>query len=45
MVCVLVTVNVCVYVGEGLRLSFATPNPFVLTNKSCLNEPTVPFNH
>ena len=29
-------VNVCVYVGEGLRRSFATPDPFVLTNKICL---------
>ena len=33
-----VSVNVCVYV-EGLRRSFATPNPFVLTNKICLNQP------
>ena len=24
--------------GEGLRCSFATPNPFVLTNKICLNQ-------
>ena len=24
--------------GEGLRRSFATPNPFVLTNKICLNQ-------
>ena len=32
-------VNVCVYVGEGLRRSFATPDPFVLTNKICLNQP------
>ena len=32
-----VSVNVCVYV-EGLRHSFATPNPFVLTNKICLNQ-------
>ena len=31
-------VNVCVYVGEGLRRSFATPDPFVLTNKICLNQ-------
>ena len=31
-------VNVCVYVGEGLHRSFATPNPFVLTNKICLNQ-------
>ena len=31
-------VNVCVYVGEGLRRSFATPNPFELTNKICLNQ-------
>ena len=31
-------VNVCVYVGEGLRCSFATPNPFVLANKICLNQ-------
>ena len=31
-------VNVCVYVGEGLRCSFATPDPFVLTNKICLNQ-------
>ena len=31
-------VNVCVYVGEGLRRSFATPNPVVLTNKICLNQ-------
>ena len=29
---------VCVYVAEGLRRSFATPNPFVLTNKICLNQ-------
>ena len=37
---VFVSVNVCVYydVGEGLRRSFATPNPFVLTNKICLNQ-------
>ena len=27
-----------VYVGEGLRHSFATPDPFVLTNKVCLNQ-------
>ena len=31
-------VNVCVYVGDGLRRSFATPDPFVLTNKICLNQ-------
>ena len=31
-------VNVCVYVGEGLRHSFAMPDPFVLTNKICLNQ-------
>ena len=31
-------VNVCMYVGEGLRRSFATPNPFVFTNKICLNQ-------
>ena len=24
--------------GEGLCSSFATPNPFVLTNKMCLNQ-------
>ena len=24
--------------GEGLHLSFATPNPFVLSNKICLNQ-------
>ena len=30
---VFVSVNVCVYVGEGLPRSFATPNPFALTNK------------
>ena len=30
--------NVCVYVGEGLRRSFATPDPFILTNKICLNQ-------
>ena len=24
--------------GEGLCHSFATPNPFVLTNKLCLNQ-------
>ena len=24
--------------GEGLHRSFATPNPFVLTNKICLNQ-------
>ena len=28
----------CVYVGEGSGLSFAMPNPFVLTNKICLNQ-------
>ena len=28
----------CVYVGEGLRRSLATPDPFVLTNKICLNQ-------
>ena len=33
-------VNVCVYVGEGLRRSFAKPNPFVLTHKICLNQIT-----
>ena len=32
------SVNGCVYVGEGLRRSFATPDPFVLTNKICLNQ-------
>ena len=26
--------------GEGLRRSFAKPNPFVLTNKICLNQGT-----
>ena len=31
-------VNVCVYVGEGLRHSVATPDPFVLINKICLNQ-------
>ena len=31
-------VNVYVYVGEGLRRSFAMPDPFVLTNKICLNQ-------
>ena len=31
-------VNVCVYVGEGLRRSLATPDPFVLTNIICLNQ-------
>ena len=31
-------VNVCVYVGEGLRRSFATPDPFVSTNKISLNQ-------
>ena len=25
-------------VGEGLHRSFATPDPFVLTNKICLNQ-------
>ena len=25
-------------IGEGLRRSFATPNPFVLTNNICLNQ-------
>ena len=35
---VFVSVNVCVYVGEGLRRSFATPNPFALTKKICLNQ-------
>ena len=34
----LLGVNVCVYIGEGLRRSFATPDPFVLTNKICLNQ-------
>ena len=41
LVCVLVSVNMSVYkvyVGEGLRRSFATPNPFVLTNKIRLNQ-------
>ena len=28
-------VNVCVYVGEGLRRSFATPDPFGML---CLNQ-------
>ena len=37
-------VNVCVYVGEGLRRSFATPDPFVLTNKICLNQSTTPLD-
>ena len=32
----------CVYVGEGLRRSFATPDPFVLTNKICLNQQLQP---
>ena len=27
-----------VYVGAGLRRSFAMPDPFVLTNKICLNQ-------
>ena len=31
-------VNVCMYVGEGLHCSFAMPDPFVLTNKICLNQ-------
>ena len=31
-------VNVCVYVGEGLRCSLATPDLFVLINKICLNQ-------
>ena len=31
--------------GEGLRRSFAMPNPFVLTNKICLNQPLVQFKH
>ena len=26
---------------EGLRCSFAMPNPFVLTNKICLNQRTI----
>ena len=38
LVCVVKGVNVCVYVGEGLRCSFATPNSFVLTNKICVNQ-------
>ena len=38
LVFVLKGVNVCVYVGEGLRRSFATPNPIALTNKICLNQ-------
>ena len=32
------SVNVCVYVGEGLCHSFAMPNPFVMTNKIRLNQ-------
>ena len=38
-------VNVCVYVGEGLRRGFAKSNPFVLTNKICLNQNTSRFKH
>ena len=38
VICVFVSVNVCVYVGEGLRRSFAKPNHFVLVNKICLNQ-------
>ena len=30
-------VNVCVYV-EGLRRSYAMPDPLVSTNKICLNQ-------
>ena len=26
------------WLGEGLRRSLATPDPFVLTNKICLNQ-------
>ena len=29
--------------GEGLHQSFATPNPFVLTNKICLNKVLMPL--
>ena len=28
----------CTSLGEGLRRSFVTPNPFVFTNKICLNQ-------
>ena len=38
LVRVFISVNVCVYVGEGLRRSIAMPNPFVLTYKICLNQ-------
>ena len=38
-------VNVCVYVGEGLRRSFATLDPFVLTNKICLNQGIMPCSN
>ena len=31
--CLRVWMCVCVFVAEGLRRSFATPDPFVLTNK------------
>ena len=33
-----VSVNVCVHVVEGLRRSFARPNPFVLTSQICLKQ-------
>ena len=28
----------CINLGEGLCRSLATPDPFVLTNKICLNQ-------
>ena len=39
-ICVFVSLNVYVYIGEGLRRNFATPNLliFVLRNKLCLNQ-------
>ena len=44
LVCVLVSVYVCMDVGEGLCGSYAMPNPFVLTNKICLNQ-TIKMNY
>ena len=36
LVCVLVSVNVCVYVEEDLRRIFVTLNSSALNNKICL---------
>ena len=40
LVFVIVSVNLCIYVGDGLRRFFAMPNSFVLTNERCLNQAT-----